>query len=59
MKLQPEFVQPSEPARARALFSTEDFTLIRMAISEYMQQAEDQNERRKLANLFHRLGRMV
>jgi hypothetical protein len=45
-----------EPARARAVFSTEDFKLLREAVRFYIQANEDKPETSKFVHLFHRLG---
>ena len=45
-----------EPARSRAVFSSEDFALIRKAVMHYMNEARDEPELAKYANLYHRLG---
>ncbi|MBS0253918.1 MAG: hypothetical protein JSS36_01580 [Proteobacteria bacterium] len=45
-----------EPARARAVFSTEDFKLLREAVRHYIQTHEDEPETAKFVHLFHRLG---
>ena len=50
--------QPKEPQRSRAVFSTEDFRLIREAVGTHLQAIKDQPESIKYANLFHRLGRV-
>lgn len=47
----------SEPQRARPVFSTEDFKLIRTAVAHYAREVKDQPESVKYSNLFHRLGR--
>ncbi len=47
-----------EPARARAVLSTEDFRLLRTAVAAYLQQIQDQPESVKYSNLYHRLGRL-
>lgn len=47
-----------EPARARAVFSTEDFQLLRTAVMHYLKEIEDQPESTKYSNLYHRLGRL-
>ena len=46
----------AEPARARAVLSTEDFKLIREAVLYYLKAIEDQPESVKFSNLYHRLG---
>ncbi len=46
----------SEPTRARAVLSTEDFKLIREAVLFYLKAHEDSPESIKFSNLYHRLG---
>jgi len=46
----------SEPTRARAVLSTEDFKLIREAVLHYLKVIEDKPESIKFSNLYHRLG---
>ena len=48
----------TEPARTRAVFSTEDFSLLKTAVGEYLQKVKDTPESIKFANLYHRLGRL-
>ncbi len=48
----------SQPERSRAVFSQEDFGLIRTAIGHYLEHTKDETERRKFGNLYHRLGRV-
>lgn len=48
-----------EPARSRAVFSQEDFSLIRTAIAHYLREVQDKPESVKYANLYHRLGRVA
>lgn len=50
---------PSQPQRSRAVFSQQDFELIRVAIGHYMQTLEDRAEAVKYSNLYHRLGRVT
>ena len=45
--------------RARAVFSTEDFALLREAVGHYLQAVKDKPESVKFAQLFHRLGRVA
>ena len=45
------------PARARAVFSTEDFSLLREAVAAYVKQLGDDPRSSKLVSLHHRLGR--
>ena len=47
-----------EPARSRAVFSSEDFKLIREAVAHYLKEVQDSPESVKYANLYHRLGRL-
>lgn len=47
-----------EPARPRAVFSNEDFRLLRTAVMHYVRTADDP-ESVKYANLLHRLGRVA
>ena len=48
-----------EPARARPVFSTEDFGLLRTAVAAYLQAIQDKPESVKYSNLYHRLGRLA
>jgi hypothetical protein len=48
----------SEPQRSRAVFSSEDFSLIRNALVHYLREVQDKPESLKYANLYHRLGRL-
>jgi hypothetical protein len=47
-----------EPARSRAVFSNEDFRLLRTAVVHYARTSMDP-EGPKYANLLHRLGRVA
>lgn len=47
-----------EPARARPVFSTEDFQLLKEAVAYYIKAIQDQPESVKFSNLYHRLGRL-
>jgi hypothetical protein len=47
-----------EPARARAVFSSEDFGLLRTAVLSHLRTIEDDPESVKYSNLYHRLGRL-
>ena len=47
-----------EPAKTRAVFSTEDFTLLKEAVRHYLQTIQDKPESTKYASLYHRLGRL-
>ena len=49
----------NEPQRSRAVFSTEDFRLIREAVGTHLQQVKDSPESVKYSNLYHRLGRVA
>lgn len=46
----------SEPARARAVLSTQDFKLVREALLFYMTAHADNSEAAKFSHLYHRLG---
>lgn len=48
----------SEPMRARPVFSTEDFSLIRKAVVDYIRAHDGDAETQKYVNLHHRLGRL-
>lgn len=52
-------MEASQPTRSRAVFSHEDFGLIRTAIAHYLREVQDQPESVKYANLYHRLGRVA
>ena len=47
-----------EPRTSRAVFSSEDFDLLRTAVMHYIKDARDQADMVKIANLYHRLGRI-
>lgn len=49
----------SEQQRARAVFSTEDFSLLREAVAHYLGEIRDQPASIKFAHLYHRLGRVA
>ncbi|SFR81769.1 hypothetical protein [Sphingomonas jatrophae] len=46
-----------EPARARPVFSNEDFGLLKTAVLAYLRANEDAPDSVKFSNLYHRLGR--
>ena len=46
----------SEPARARPVFSTQDFDLLREAVLFYVKAHQGSIEAEKLSHLYHRLG---
>ena len=48
-----------EPGRARALFSTADFRLLRAALASHAKTSEDREELAKINALHHRLGTYV
>ena len=50
---------PREPGRARALFSTADFRLLRAALTSHARQTEDREELARINALHHRLGTYV
>jgi hypothetical protein len=47
-----------EPQRSRAVFSTEDFGLMKEAIGDYIRKIADEPRSAKFSNLYHRLGRL-
>ena len=47
-----------DPPRSRAVFSTEDFDLMKEAVGHYVKHIADDPRSAKLSNLFHRLGRL-
>ncbi|SNS25065.1 hypothetical protein SAMN06295912_103113 [Sphingomonas laterariae] len=47
----------TEPTRARPVFSTEDFQLLKQAVHHYLREIQDKPESSKYSNLYHRLGR--
>ncbi len=49
----------NEPQRSRAVFSTEDFRLIREAVAGHIQTVKDSPDSMKFSNLYHRLGRVA
>jgi hypothetical protein len=49
---------PNEPQRSRAVFSTEDFGLMKEAVGAYVRQIADDPKSAKFSNLYHRLGRV-
>lgn len=49
----------NEPQRSRAVFSTEDFRLLREAVGSHLQAVKDKPESVKFSNLYHRLGRVA
>ena len=49
---------PNEPQRSRAVFSTEDFGLMKEAVGAYVRQIADYPKSAKFSNLYHRLGRV-
>ncbi|MDQ3139508.1 MAG: hypothetical protein M3Q15_02135 [Pseudomonadota bacterium] len=48
----------NSPAPVRAVFSTEDFKLLRTAVLHYLQAVKDSPDSVKYSNLCHRLGRL-
>jgi hypothetical protein len=48
-----------ENTRPRAVFSNEDFRLLRHAVAEIIRNSEDTAMSRKMSNLHHRLGRIT
>lgn len=52
-------IEKPQPTRSRAVFSQQDFGLIRTAIAHYLKEVQDQPESIQYANLYHRLGRVA
>ncbi|NJC35175.1 hypothetical protein GGR88_002689 [Sphingomonas jejuensis] len=52
--------QPTGPSRARAVFSSEDFKLLRDAVLSHLKRDDIQDSpvSVKFSNLYHRLGRL-
>ena len=48
----------SEPQRSRAVFSTEDFGLMKEAVAAYVKKIADEPRSAKFSALYHRLGRL-
>lgn len=48
-----------EPGRARALFSTADFRLLRAALASHAKVIDDREELARINALHHRLGTYV
>ncbi len=46
----------TEPARARAVLSSQDFKLLQEAVLFYMREHEDDPISSQYSNLYHRLG---
>lgn len=44
--------------KPRAVFSSEDFRLLKTAVVHYLRSVQDQPESVKYSNLYHRLGRL-
>ena len=51
-------MKTNEQQRPRAVFSSEDFELLRTAITHYLKEVQDKPKQVKYANLFHRLNRL-
>jgi hypothetical protein len=50
---------PKHPERSRAVFSQQDFELIRTAIAHYLKDSDNGTDATKYSNLYHRLGRVM
>ena len=49
----------TEPTRARAVFSTDDFSLLKQALGELISKASiDDTRLTRMSALYHRLGRL-
>ncbi|MET1755481.1 hypothetical protein ABVV53_08410 [Novosphingobium sp. RD2P27] len=49
----------TEPSRARAVLSNEDFKLLQEAVLFYLKAHEDDPISSKFSNLYHRLGSAI
>lgn len=49
---------PREPSRARPIFSTADFALLKTAVLTHLKTIGDSPESVTFSNLYHRLGRL-
>ena len=47
-----------EPPRARPVFTTDDFGLMKEAVAHYVKQIADDPRSAKFSSLYHRLGRL-
>ena len=47
-----------DPPRSRAVFSTEDFALMKEAVAHYVKEIADDPRSAKFSALYHRLGRL-
>lgn len=47
-----------EPKRSRAVFTTDDFALMKEAVAHYVQHIADDPRSVKFSSLYHRLGRL-
>jgi hypothetical protein len=49
-----------EPSRSRAVFSTDDFALLKKAVAAYLERPDVQDgpDSIKYSSLYHRLGRL-
>ena len=48
----------NDSPRPRAVFSTEDFELMKEAVGEHVRRIADDPRSAKFSNLYHRLGRL-
>ena len=53
-----KLTETREPPRARPVFTTEDFALMKEAVASYVQQIADDPRSAKFSSLYHRLGRL-
>ena len=54
-----EHKMTEQQARPRAVFSTEDFALMKQAVAHYLKEVQDKPESSKYSALYHRLGRLA
>lgn len=56
--MKPELTNAPQQQRPRAVFSSEDFELLRAAVTHYLKEVQEQPKQVKYANLYHRLNRL-
>ena len=49
----------TDTQRPRAVFSNEDFALLKEALAEHVRRIADDPRSAKFSNLYHRLGRLT
>ena len=49
---------PDHPRPSRAVFSTDDFVLMKEALADYVRRIADDPRSARFSSLYHRLGRL-